>query len=57
MLIRAYRMRGHFHAKLDPLEIAVEPNETELDPKSYGFPEGDLDRKIFLDMVLGLEFA
>ncbi len=57
MLIRAYRIRGHFHAKLDPLEIAVEPNETELDPKSYGFTEGDLDRKIFLDMVLGLEFA
>ncbi len=57
MLIRAYRMRGHFHAKLDPLEIAVEPNETELDPKSYGFEEADLDRKIFLDKVLGLEFA
>jgi 2-oxoglutarate dehydrogenase E1 component len=57
MLIRAYRMRGHFHAKLDPLEIAVEPNETELDPRSYGFEEADLDRKIFLDNVLGLEFA
>jgi 2-oxoglutarate dehydrogenase E1 component len=57
MLIRAYRMRGHFHAKLDPLEIAVEPNETELDPRSYGFTEADMDRKIFLDMVLGLEFA
>jgi 2-oxoglutarate dehydrogenase E1 component len=57
MLIRAYRMRGHFHAKLDPLELAIEPNETELDPKSYGFTEADLDRKIFLDMVLGLEFA
>ena len=57
MLIRAYRMRGHFHAKLDPLEIAVEPNETELDPRSYGFTEGDMDRKIFLDMVLGLGFA
>ncbi len=57
MLIRAYRIRGHFHAKLDPLGIAVEPNETELDPRSYGFTEADLDRKIFLDKVLGLEFA
>ncbi len=57
MLIRAYRMRGHFHAKLDPLEIVKEPNEEELDPRSYGFQEADLDRKIFLDMVLGLEFA
>ncbi len=57
MLIRAYRMRGHFHAKLDPLGIQQEPNEEELDPKSYGFSEADVDRRIFLDMVLGLEFA
>ena len=58
MLIRAYRIRGHFHANLDPLGIQVEPpDEAELDPKSYGFTEADLDRKIFLDMVLGLEFA
>ncbi len=57
MLIRAYRIRGHFHAKLDPLEIEQEKNEQELDPKSYGFAEADMDRKIFLDMVMGLEFA
>jgi 2-oxoglutarate dehydrogenase E1 component len=57
MLIRAYRMRGHFHAKLDPLGIQAEPNEEELDPRSYGFQEADLDRKIFLDKVLGIEFA
>ena len=57
MLIRAYRMRGHFHAKLDPLGIQEEPNEAELDPKSYGFTEADMDRRIFLDKVLGLEFA
>ena len=57
MLIRAYRMRGHFHAKLDPLDLEPEKNEVELEPISYGFTEADLDRKIFLDMVLGLEFA
>ena len=57
MLIRAYRMRGHFHAKLDPLELEPEKNEQELDPRSYGFTEADMDRKIFLDKVLGLEFA
>ncbi len=57
MLVRAYRVRGHFHAKLDPLELAPEKDEEELDPRSYGFEEADLDRKIFLDMVLGLEFA
>src|SRR4029453_10654606 len=57
MLIRAYRIRGHFHAKLDPLGLEPEKNEEELDPRSYGFSEADLDRRIFLDKVLGLEFA
>ena len=57
MLIRAYRIRGHFHAKLDPLALEPEKNEEELEPRSYGFTEADLDRKIFLDKVLGLEFA
>src|SRR5882757_6525023 len=57
MLIRAYRIRGHFHAKLDPLDLVIEQNEAELDPRSYGFIEADLDRRIFLDKVLGLEFA
>src|SRR6201999_1212349 len=28
-----------------------------LDPRSYGFVDGDFDRKIFLDHVLGLEYA
>ncbi len=57
MMIRAYRMRGHFHAKLDPLGLAAVENPEELEPSSYGFSEADLDRKIFIDNVLGLEFA
>ncbi|HEY2210202.1 MAG TPA: 2-oxoglutarate dehydrogenase E1 component [Bradyrhizobium sp.] len=57
MLIRAYRMRGHFHAKLDPLGIEPPRDREELDPRSYGFVESDFDRKIFLDHVLGLEYA
>jgi 2-oxoglutarate dehydrogenase E1 component len=57
MLIRAYRMRGHFHAKLDPLGIEAPRNREELDPRSYGFTETDFDRKIFLDHVLGLEYG
>ncbi len=32
-------------------------NEEELDPRSYGFGDADMDRPIFLDRVLGLEFA
>src|SRR3954453_5567173 len=57
MLIRAYRMRGHFHAKLDPLGIEAQKDREELDPRSYGFVEADYDRKIFLDHVLGLEYG
>jgi len=57
MLIRAYRMRGHFHAKLDPLGIEPARDREELDPRSYSFTEADYDRKIFLDHVLGLEYA
>src|SRR6187401_2413797 len=57
MLIRAYRIRGHFHANLDPLGLEPKKDDEELDPRSYGFGEGDMDRKIFLDKVLGLEFG
>jgi 2-oxoglutarate dehydrogenase E1 component len=56
MLIRAYRMRGHFHANLDPLGLEAPKDHEELDPRSYGFTDADLDRKIFLDHVLGLDF-
>ena len=38
MMIRAYRMRGHLKAKLDPLGLAITDGDaTELDPASYGF--------------------
>jgi 2-oxoglutarate dehydrogenase E1 component len=57
MLIRAYRARGHFHANLDPLGLEAPQNEEELDPRTYGFADADLDRPIFLDKVLGLEFG
>jgi 2-oxoglutarate dehydrogenase E1 component len=57
MLIRAYRARGHFHANLDPLGLEPPQDEEELDPRSYGFGADDLDRPIFLDNVLGLEFG
>jgi len=57
MLIRAYRARGHFHANLDPLGLTPPHNQEELDPRTYGFTEADLDRPIFLDKVLGLEFG
>src|SRR3954471_11825226 len=57
MLIRAYRVRGHLHANLDPLELAARGDHEELHPSHYGFTDADLDRRIFLDNVLGLEFG
>ncbi|RMD65436.1 MAG: 2-oxoglutarate dehydrogenase E1 component, partial [Alphaproteobacteria bacterium] len=57
MLIRAYRVRGHLEADLDPLGLRpIEPHP-ELDPRSYGFTEDDYDRPIFINYVLGLETA
>ena len=56
MMIRAFRMRGHLQASLDPLGMATTPGDaSELDPATYGFTEADFDRPIFLDFVLGLE--
>ena len=57
MLIRAYRIRGHLAADLDPLGIVERGNHPELDPASYGFTEADMDRPIFIDNVLGLVHA
>ena len=57
MMIRAYRMRGHLAADLDPLKLKEPMQHPELDPETYGFGAADLDRPIFLDMVLGLEKA
>ncbi|MDF1669687.1 MAG: 2-oxoglutarate dehydrogenase E1 component [Roseovarius sp.] len=57
MLIRAYRIRGHLAADLDPLDLREMPPHPELDPKSYGFTEADMDRPIFIDNVLGLQVA
>ena len=57
MLIRAYRHRGHLAADLDPLGLAERKPHPELEPKSYGFTDDDLDRPIFIDNVLGLQTA
>jgi 2-oxoglutarate dehydrogenase E1 component len=58
MMIRAFRMRGHLHANLDPLGVASRQEDyNELSPENYGFTEADFDRPIFIDNVLGLEFA
>lgn len=57
MLIRAYRVRGHFKADLDPLGLMQRDDHPELDPAHYGFSPSDYDRPIHLDGVLGMQQA
>ena len=57
MLVRAYRVRGHLLADLDPLGLTPPKEHPELDPKAYGFTEQDYDRPIYMDYVLGYQTA
>ena len=44
-LVRSYRVRGHLHARLDPLE-RPRSKIPELDPDFHGITERDLDRTV-----------
>jgi 2-oxoglutarate dehydrogenase E1 component len=57
MMIRVYRVRGHLLANLDPLGLEKREPHPELDPKTYGFTDADMDRPIFINNVLGMETA
>ncbi|MBL9036439.1 MAG: 2-oxoglutarate dehydrogenase E1 component, partial [Rhodospirillaceae bacterium] len=57
MLIRAYRVRGHLEASLDPLQLKPREKHADLDPRSLGFTDADMDREIHIDNVLGYESA
>jgi 2-oxoglutarate dehydrogenase E1 component len=57
MMIRAYRMRGHLEADLDPLGLQARSENEALHPSHFGFTEADNSRQIFIDGVLGLKFA
>ncbi len=57
MLIRAYRIRGHLIANLDPLSLQKKQEHPELKPETYGFKQSDYSRQIFLDGVLGLQYG
>src|SRR5213082_2468211 len=56
-LIRSYRVRGHLEADLDPLQLEQRRPHNELDYRSHGFTESDLDREIFIANLLGRERA
>jgi 2-oxoglutarate dehydrogenase E1 component len=57
MMIRAFRMRGHLAADVDPLGLTEYGAQPELDPATYGFSGAALDEEIFIDGYLGLETA
>ncbi len=57
MMIRTFRVRGHLIANLDPLGLERRHAHPEVDPATYGFGPQDYDRPIFLDHVLGFEWA
>ena len=57
MMIRAYRMRGHLAADMDPLGLTDFGPQPELDPATYGFTGAAMDEEIFIDGYLGLETA
>jgi len=51
-LIRAYRIRGHLIANLDPLEMMERKYLHELHPSDHGFIKEDYNKKIFLHSYL-----
>ena len=57
MMVRAYRVRGHLIANLDPLGLEINEPHPELDPAYYGFSAADMDKEIFLDGSLGIRRA
>ena len=56
-LIRAYRLRGHLLANLDPLEMRESDYLDELHPDFYGFKKQNYDKKIFLNGVINKKYA
>jgi len=53
-LVRAYRVRGHMIAKIDPLGLP-RPNQPELDPEFYDLYADDLERKFSSRTIFGAE--
>ena len=54
LLIRAYRIAGQLKAELDPLELTEQKYIPDLDPKTYGIDDNDMDNEVFIDGVFGI---
>ena len=56
-LIRAYRIRGHLIANLDPLGMMERKYLHELHPSDHGFKKEDYEKKIFLHLYMDTGYA
>ena len=56
-LIRAYRIRGHLIANLDPLGMMERKYLHELHPEDHGFKKEDYNKKIFLGSYMDSGYA
>tara|TARA_B100000686_G_scaffold354834_1_gene467557 strand:+ start:2748 stop:5645 length:2898 start_codon:yes stop_codon:yes gene_type:complete len=56
-LIRAYRIRGHLIANLDPLGLMERKYLIDLHPSDHGFNKEDYDKQIYLSGFLDREYA
>ena len=54
LLIRAYRIAGHLKADLDPLNLTEKKYIPDLDPKTYGLNDEDMNKEVFVDGVFGI---
>ncbi len=56
-LIRAYRIRGHLIANLDPLAIMERKYLHELHPADHGFKKEDYNKKIYVHSYMDRDYA
>jgi len=56
-LIRAYRIRGHLIANLDPLGMMERKYLYELHPTDHGFKKEDYNKKIYLNGYLNRHYS
>ncbi len=54
LLIRAYRIAGHLKADLDPLNLSEKKYIPDLDPKTYGLTDAEMEKEVFVDGVFGI---
>jgi 2-oxoglutarate dehydrogenase E1 component len=53
-LVRAYRVRGHMVAQINPLNLP-RPHQPELELEFYRFTEADLERPFSIDTIPGAD--